>query len=179
MNQLIAPCGMNCALCQAYQGKGLACRGCGLGGERKACQNCSIRKCHKKEDFCFECPDYPCKRLKALDKRYRTKYQMSMLENLEFIRAKGLDAFVIEQENRYRCSRCGKLRTVHQEYCLYCAGWIRKRGKSESLFKSLWTTGPKAFLLPENFTRPPSFLPGNHFKKNGDMVQSCCSFSSR
>ncbi len=24
--------------------------------------------------FCFECESYPCKRLKALDKRYRTKY---------------------------------------------------------------------------------------------------------
>lgn len=40
LEQLVAPCGMNCALCQAYQGKGLACNGCGHGGERKACQNC-------------------------------------------------------------------------------------------------------------------------------------------
>ena len=25
----IAPCGMNCALCQAFQGKGIVCSGCG------------------------------------------------------------------------------------------------------------------------------------------------------
>lgn len=35
LQQLVAPCGMNCALCQAYQGKRLACHGCGHGGERK------------------------------------------------------------------------------------------------------------------------------------------------
>lgn len=84
LEQLVAPCGMNCALCQAYQGKGLACNGCGHGGERKACRNCSIQKCAGKKAFCFECAVYPCKRLKALDKRYRTKYHMSMLENLAF-----------------------------------------------------------------------------------------------
>lgn len=86
--QLIAPCGMNCALCQAYQGKGLACYGCGQGGERKSCRNCSIRKCEHKKAFCFECAEYPCKRLKALDKRYRAKYRMSMLENLAFVQKK-------------------------------------------------------------------------------------------
>ena len=119
--QLVAPCGMNCALCQAYQGKGLACNGCGHGGKRKACQNCSIQKCENKERFCFECTKYPCNRLKALDKRYRTKYRMSMLENLVFIQENGLDEFIRQQNERYRCSQCGKLRTVHQDYCIYCS----------------------------------------------------------
>ena len=118
---IVAPCGMNCALCQAYQGKGLACNGCGKGGERKACQNCSIRQCEHKTAFCFECASYPCKRLKALDKRYRTRYHMSMLENLAFIQANGLEEFVRQQNEKYRCARCGKLRTVHQDHCIYCA----------------------------------------------------------
>lgn len=128
--QLVAPCGMNCALCQAYQGKGLACHGCGHGGERKACQNCSIQKCENKKTFCFECTQYPCKRLKALDKRYRTKYHMSMLENLALIQANGLDEFVRQQNERYRCSSCGKLRTVHQDYCLYCAAIAKAERKT-------------------------------------------------
>lgn len=58
LQQLVVPCGMNCALCQAYQGKGLACHGCGHGGERKACQNCSIQNCENKNTFCFECAKY-------------------------------------------------------------------------------------------------------------------------
>ena len=126
LQHLIAPCGMNCALCQAYQGKGLVCHGCGHGSERKACQNCSIRKCENKKTFCFECAEYPCRRLKALDKRYRAKYYMSMLENLAYIQENGLDQFIRQQEERYRCSRCGKLRTVHQDYCLYCAEMDKK-----------------------------------------------------
>ena len=46
---------------------------------------------------------------------------MSMLENLAFIQTKGLEEFARQQDERYRCSKCGKLRTVHQDYCLYCA----------------------------------------------------------
>lgn len=118
--QLIAPCGMNCALCQAYQGKGLVCYGCGNGGKRKACLNCSIYKCKYKNNFCFECVKFPCQRLKQLDKRYRNKYQMSMLENLEYIKVKGLDAFIKYQDKKYRCNNCDKLKTVHHDYCLYC-----------------------------------------------------------
>ena len=64
---------------------------------------------------------HPCKRLKALDKRYRTRYHMSMLENLAFLQANGLEEFVRQQDEKYRCARCGKLRTVHQEYCIHCA----------------------------------------------------------
>ena len=128
--QLVAPCGMNCALCQAYQGKGLACHGYGHGGERKACQNCSIQKCENKKAFCFGCTQYPCKRLKALDKRYRTKYHMSRLENLALIQTNGLDEFVRQQNERYRCSNCGKLRTVHQDSCLYCAAIAKANGKT-------------------------------------------------
>lgn len=51
VKNLIAPCGMNCALCQAYQGKGLKCFGCGNMSKRKSCQNCFIF-IHK--DFKFQ-----------------------------------------------------------------------------------------------------------------------------
>jgi len=44
--------------------------------------------------FCFECNNFPCKRLKALDKRYRMKYHMSMIDNLNFIKENGLEAFL-------------------------------------------------------------------------------------
>ena len=77
------------------------------------------------------CAIYPCKRLKALDKRYRTRYHMSMLENLAFIQKNGLEEFIRQQNERYRCSRCGKLRTVHQEFCIYCAAMEKARKKKD------------------------------------------------
>ena len=95
--KLIAPCGMNCSLCIAYQfrkndinKKGFHkkyCSGCIPRGEncthmRDACQLLSKGSIR----FCYECSNYPCKRLKALDKRYLTKYHMSMIENLDYIK---------------------------------------------------------------------------------------------
>lgn len=111
---------MNCALCQAYQGKGLKCNGCGKVSKRKSCINCSILRCDKKNRFCFECDIYPCTRLRKLDNRYKSKYGMSMIDNLEMIKIKGISYFLEEQQRKYVCSNCGNLRTVHQNYCLYC-----------------------------------------------------------
>lgn len=121
MNHLIAPCGMNCALCQAYQGIGLHCLGCGNSTFRKSCQNCTIKNCSNKVTFCFECSQYPCKRLKQLDKRYRSKYGMSMIENLNTIKTIGIDEFVNQQNLKYRCNRCGNLKSVHRTECIYCS----------------------------------------------------------
>ena len=87
---------------------------------RKSCLNCAISNCDKKEDYCFECMEYPCKRLKYLDKQYRLKYKMSILENLDYIKQKGEEAFIASQSQKYTCPDCGKLRTVHYEYCIYC-----------------------------------------------------------
>lgn len=49
-----------------------------------------------------------------------------MLENLNMIREKGLDLFVRRQNELYRCEVCGKLKTVHQKYCLFCGNENKK-----------------------------------------------------
>ncbi|MGC9365390.1 MAG: DUF3795 domain-containing protein, partial [Fidelibacterota bacterium] len=81
--------------------------------------NCELRK-QTESVFCYECPKFPCARMKQLDKRYRTKYRMSMLENLEYIRANGLKKFIEYESGRWRCQNCGRLVSVHQTYCLHC-----------------------------------------------------------
>ncbi len=117
---LFAPCGMDCALCQAYQGMGLSCKGCRIGSSRKACLSCSIKACLKKDSYCFECEKYPCLRLKRLDERYKNRYGMSMLENLLIIKEQGPDALIRVQEEKHRCPGCGKLKTVHKAFCIHC-----------------------------------------------------------
>jgi hypothetical protein len=42
----------------------------------------------------------PCKNLAHLDKRYRERYDMSMIENLKSINAKGMDGFLAEQATK-------------------------------------------------------------------------------
>lgn len=98
---LIAPCGMNCRLCIAKQREKNQCQGCrnviDIQYKTKGSSSCIIKNCpvirSNKAGFCFDCHKLPCLRLKLLDKRYRTKYHMSMLENLEHIKQYGMEKF--------------------------------------------------------------------------------------
>lgn len=120
---LIAPCGMNCALCLAYQREKNHCVGC-RNQEGSDFKKCVIKNCANlsstKSGFCFECDKYPCARLKQLDKRYRGKYNMSMIENLESIKTTGLNEFLGNEKARWSCSKCQTLLCVHREHCLNC-----------------------------------------------------------
>jgi hypothetical protein len=129
--EMIAPCGMNCALCVSYQSgkyelsnKGInrkACPGCILRGKHCTHMSKHCSKAAKGEyRFCFECGDYPCERLKALDKRYSEKYHMSMIENLNYIRDNGIDAFLKEQSEKWKCPDCGDIICCHNGLCLNC-----------------------------------------------------------
>jgi len=124
--ELTAPCGMNCGVCLAYLRDRRKCPGCHGDDSNKSpsCVRCIIRNCEtiasSQSGFCFECPKYPCRRLKQLDTRYRTKYSMSMIENLEFIREHGLVAFVEKENERWRCRRCGGVICVHRHFCFTC-----------------------------------------------------------
>jgi hypothetical protein len=40
-------------------------------------------------DFCYQCEDFPCDRLKTIDMRYRKKYNASLIENLCAIKESG------------------------------------------------------------------------------------------
>jgi hypothetical protein len=132
MNEnMIAPCGMNCSLCIAYQFKEKDLNKCGF--HRSYCPGCILRgkNCTHMGDrcqllgqgklrFCFECKEYPCKRLKSLDKRYRTKYHMSMIENLNFIKENGMEDFLKKETERWKCAECGGTICCHNGLCLSC-----------------------------------------------------------
>jgi hypothetical protein len=126
--QLIAPCGMNCGICLGYLREKRKCPGCHGDVTAPGCIKCIIRNCEviaeNQSKFCYECDEFPCKRLKQLDKRYRTRYAMSMIENLENIRRIGLDAFVDSEKKRWACPECGSVICVHRGYCMNCG---RKR----------------------------------------------------
>ncbi len=121
---LIAPCGMNCGSCIGYMRPVNKCPGCWLVEKGKARVQCVIRNCSQLEKtdskFCFECPVYPCRRLMQIDKRYRTRYNTSFLENLIMISQKGIDYFLAWETERRRCPDCGSTMSVHRNNCLAC-----------------------------------------------------------
>ena len=123
---LIAPCGMNCGLCMAYGRDKNACPGCRAddSGKSQTVVTCRIKNCVKlakrKARYCIGCDTLPCDRLKHLDKRYRTKYGMSMIENLTRIRELGIRQFIRNEKERWTCPACGELLCVHRPQCLSC-----------------------------------------------------------
>lgn len=123
---LVAPCGMICWSCLAYLRNKNRCQGCGSEDmdKWKSCSRCSIRKCSllagTASKFCYDCEKFPCRRLRDLDKRYRTKYSTSFLDNLASIKNNGLELFIKNEYVKRRCPVCGGTICIHRGYCLNC-----------------------------------------------------------
>ena len=128
---LIAPCGMNCGICSSYlamkndlRRRGIMrtyCAGC-----RPRDKQCAFlkKKCALlmggRVRFCYECADFPCLSLRHLDKRYRTQYRMSMVENLTDIKEHGMAEFLAKEEKKWRCPDCGAVVCCHNGICFAC-----------------------------------------------------------
>jgi hypothetical protein len=123
---LIAPCGMDCRLCIAYIRDKKACPGCrgGDSNKPKTRVTCQIKNCEKRGrdgvKYCFNCDTFSCASLNHLDKRYRIKYGMSMIDNLENIKKFGIRHFIRNEKERWTCPECGKILCVHKPQCLSC-----------------------------------------------------------
>jgi len=86
---------------------------------------CRIRNCEKiasgEIKYCSDsCGRFPCAKLKQLDKRYRTKYGMSMMDNLEVINDLGIRQFIRNEKGKWLCPECGEMICVHRPACISC-----------------------------------------------------------
>lgn len=137
LNSNIAPCGMNCSLCIGYQRSKKPCGGCNSGNLNKPahCVDCIIKNCvqleNHDEKYCYTCEKFPCRRLRNLDQRYRLRYGMSMIANLESIKKNGMVQFIDGEINKWTCSSCKNLMSVHREVCQHCGSENRYFGKYE------------------------------------------------
>lgn len=130
--KLIAPCGANCARCSGYlayfnklakvRGKIHHCVGCRIRNKQCAFLKGHCGKLRKgKVEFCYQCgAAFPCDHLQKIDKRYRTKYDYSFIDNLEFIKKNGLKKFIAREQKLYACPQCGELICVHNNKCYHC-----------------------------------------------------------
>ncbi len=118
-----APCGMNCMVCYKHLGK-RACPGCLSGGENKPehCRVCMIKSCTEAKGvrYCFQCGEFPCKQLKALDKSYRVRYGTSLVELGLSARAEGIEECLRDLLLRYTCPGCGGIISLHDGDCSEC-----------------------------------------------------------
>jgi hypothetical protein len=125
-SMLIAPCGINCRLCRAYGRDRNPCPGCRGEDTSKAktCAHCRIKNCAKLAaggfKYCFECDEFPCERVTHLDKRYRTRYATSPIQNLIDIQASGIRRFVKAEDQKWTCPRCSAMLCMHDPQCHSC-----------------------------------------------------------
>lgn len=130
--KLVAPCGMNCGVCMAYLRGKNKCLGCRIPDINKPITRtrCKIKNCSKHKKFCFECDEFPCGILKHMDKRYKTNYQMSVIENLENIKKLGIKKFLVNEKVKWSCPKCRGTICVHKGYCIKCG--MKNLGHKES-----------------------------------------------
>lgn len=116
---LIAPCGMNCGICEAYLREQKKCPGCFTGRKvNKRPIRCGRKLCKKRYGkFCFQCDSFPCDSIKRLDERYQKSYDMSEIANLKFIKENGIEKFLKQQEKKYSCHDGKGTICVHNKKC--------------------------------------------------------------
>ena len=129
--ELIAPCGMNCAVCSAYLAFTYDVKSSGIGvpycaGCRPRDKKCAFlkKKCdlllNGGVEYCYQCDSFPCESLGHLDQRYRRYHKMSMIDNLEFIRENGIRRFLEKEEEKWKCPECGAVICCHNGICFDC-----------------------------------------------------------
>jgi hypothetical protein len=130
---LIAPCGMNCNVCRAVldkSGRAKQCPGCKPRGKGCTYYGGMCAKVKNEEvRFCHECDGFPCEKLRRLDKRYRTRYDYSFLEALEFIRDRGMGAHLAREKMLWKCPECGGTVCIHNRQCYDCGKGGKRKAK--------------------------------------------------
>lgn len=132
-SELIAPCGANCGICVAHFGytsegkkRKRICSGC---RSRKSLCAFIKKKCLKlasnQIEYCFECSSFPCEDLRALDRRYTEAFGMSMIGNLNYIKENGIEQFLKNEQERWKCPNCGSIICVHNKVCYTCGTDLR------------------------------------------------------
>ena len=103
---LFSLCGLNCSLCPMFV-RG-SCTGCRAGSWcARSCRMvpCSVK--HGGVDYCFECPEYPCKRYDGIDRRDSLISHRNQLRDMD--KAKNVDIEAYRDEQRAKASLLRRL----------------------------------------------------------------------
>jgi hypothetical protein len=133
--KLIGICGIYCGTCPYYLAprendleqlnklsqernipvENIRCDGCLSDRIMPHCQECKtgFRKCaqNKKITWCFQCPEFPCQRLKGHTQAHienGISHHEHIVDNLRDLKENGTDQWVRKQEKAGICRQCGK-----------------------------------------------------------------------
>ena len=121
---MLAPCGMDCWVCYAHLKKKKPCLGCRGQDDSKPehCRKCKIKVCALGQgiDFCFSCLTFPCAIIRRLDKSYRQRYQVSLIDNSVRLKTVGAERYLSEEREKWMCADCGGVVSLHDQVCSEC-----------------------------------------------------------
>ncbi|MGD8719459.1 MAG: DUF3795 domain-containing protein [Candidatus Zixiibacteriota bacterium] len=105
----------------AYTAEQLSCRGCRTDVVAFFCLDCEMRSCAQERGvaFCSDCGDYPCEYVREFQAD-KYAHHSAVLKNLDTIRERGADAWLVEQEERWKCPSCGARFTWYEDTCGDC-----------------------------------------------------------
>jgi hypothetical protein len=136
---LLGICGVYCGACTTYRAYNdndqtlidwevkmgmprdeIYCRGCTSDLVNEWCSKCDFRKCveDKGITYCFECADFPCKKLVDFSKT--RPHRTLGLQNLRQLKETSIKEWLKQQEKRWTCSTCGKKLHWYSEECPDC-----------------------------------------------------------
>ncbi|MFC2035316.1 DUF3795 domain-containing protein [Chloroflexota bacterium] len=152
-NKLVGICGLYCGTCPSYlayqendieelerisQRLGIAvsevrCDGCLSDKVMPHCVDCrwGFRGCSRDKEvtWCFQCPDFPCQRLRDfLDVHIidGISHHALVIEDLQHMKEHGIQDWVEKQEKAGHCPHCGKRLYWFTIECSNCHTKIRR-----------------------------------------------------
>ena len=140
---LAGACGLYCGACGIYrmhkdqdterleqaarevfhcQPEEIRCEGCRGPLDRHWSPECRFLACTRERGvtFCYECADFPCDDLSA----FSTDHQDIPTANLRRLAEVGLQAWLAEQDARWRCPACGKPVDIYSDTCRACGSGL-------------------------------------------------------
>jgi predicted amidophosphoribosyltransferase len=155
--QLLGICGVYCGACPTYRAyndndqtlfnwivkRGMPpdqifCKGCGSDVLNEWCANCVFKRCTNKKEvaYCFECKDFPCKKL--IDFSKTRPHRTLGLNNLKRFKKINIEKWLKQQEKRWMCSKCGKKLHWYSEECPNCGTpFVNATQEAASLSKTI------------------------------------------
>lgn len=135
----LAPCGLYCGVCgiliahrdgndkfkerlapiYGCTPEEIACRGCRSDEVFKFCRSCPIKQCNLLNQYegCHQCREFPCPLIDAFPIPVGKKV---ILRAIPQWRELGTEAWVEQEENRYRCPHCGTAAFRGAKRCRNC-----------------------------------------------------------
>ncbi len=144
---LAAPCGLYCGACSMYiagkrgdskrleqmlsglaqyygkelELKDIVCEGCLSEIVAVHCRDCAIRDCAIEKGciHCAQCSVFPCEKINAFNNDGMSHHG-EVLSNIKRQHDIGIDAWIKEQEKRWRCPNCNCAMDWYSDQCPDC-----------------------------------------------------------